>query len=1052
MAKLLELTHERLGWPSRRDIMEPKGAGPGVIADLAKRKLETAIGRLDGAAGVKVGVLASNPSSNRTEDPLAIVCDFAGTISDGTLRETLRLGWSFSRSPMLITVEPSVLRAWTCWKRPVKAGEGVGKLRVEELRSDLFDGASLSEQAARALHWVELASGSFFRNPKYSRYFQRNQRADHLMLEDLKGLRCRLLGKKLPQDICHDLIARVIFIEFLFQRKDSQGNAALDDGVLRNLRDEGVLSRDHGDLGSILESHGETYRFFRELNDRFNGDLFPGKGETPEEREEEWKAEMRQVRADPHLNLLAEFVRGKMEMATGHLCLWKRYAFVVIPLEFISSIYEEFVKAGGKDGSGVHYTPGHVVDFMLDEVLPWKSKEWNIKILDPACGSGIFLVKAYQRLVHRWKEAHADTPKVGDLRKLLEEHLFGVDTQGDAVRVASFSLYLAMCDEIEPKHVWERNVRFPRLREKRLVESDFFAEDRDGFQSMRDKDCYDLVIGNPPWGHKTETEKAKKWARNWGWSIPNRDFGPLFLGKAAVLARPNGRIGMLQPAGALLFNRHSPARTFREKLFSEFRVEKIINLSSLRFGLFRRAIGPTCAVIMRAERPVEDGVVYVCPKPRCTKEDDFSVVIEPSDINYIYPEEAARDRLVWTVLAWGGRRDLALIRKLGEKPFATIRELERKNALRIRNGFKRGIRRATEHSKAKALPILEDHKLWEKLALVADCKDFPVNTNLMFERIRKLETIYNLPLVLMKESWTVEAKRFKAVLVEGSSGGDKLLFSQSFNGIRVLSSSKCEMGTIGLAMNSTLAVYFFLLTGARMGNYRPTLLVDDVREFPLPEKADVTIADLAGMTEDAVDSNTKKIYKLNDAEWVLVDDLFSFTLRDFKEGSASPGRQSTRTVSVKTRSGEHERLLGDYCDCFMRVLQAGFGKDRKMSATIFTEDGGESLPVRLVGIHLGSGAGTRTRLEGIDSPDLIERLKRWEEGFLKSVSDPENGGIFYRRVARIYDTMRIEGKDVPTVFIVKPDQVRYWTRSMALRDADEVAGDIMLWRKGSGFK
>ena len=133
MAKLLELTHERLGWPSRRDIMEPKGAGPGVIADLAKRKLETAIGRLDGAAGVKVGVLASNPSSNRTEDPLAIVCDFAGTISDGTLRETLRLGWSFSRSPMLITVEPSVLRAWTCWKRPVKAGEGVGKLRVEEL-------------------------------------------------------------------------------------------------------------------------------------------------------------------------------------------------------------------------------------------------------------------------------------------------------------------------------------------------------------------------------------------------------------------------------------------------------------------------------------------------------------------------------------------------------------------------------------------------------------------------------------------------------------------------------------------------------------------------------------------------------------------------------------------------------------------------------------------------------------------------------------------------------------------------------------------------------
>ena len=173
--------------------------------------------------------------------------------------------------------------------------------------------------------------------------------------------------------------------------------------------------------------------------------------------------------------------------------------------------------------------------------------------------------------------------------------------------------------------------------------------------------------------------------------------------------------------------------------------------------------------------------------------------------------------------------------------------------------------------------------------------------------------------------------------------------------------------------------------------------------------------------------------------------LFSFTLRDFKEGSASPGRQSTRTVSANTRSGERERVLRDYCDYFRRVFRGGFGDDNKVSATIFTEDGGEVLPVRLVAIHLGSGAGTRTGLEEMDSLKLIERLKRLDERFLKLVSDPENGGIFYRRVARIYNTMRIEGKDVPTIFIVKPDQVRYWTRSMALRDADEIAGTTSVF-------
>ena len=412
MSKLLELTHERLGWPARQDIMRPKGAGPGVIADLAKRKLETAIRREN--VDVHVGVLAANPRSNRTEDPLAVVCDFASNIPEKLLRKTHTLAWSFSRSPMLITVEPSLIRVWTCWKRPLEENEDVQELCVERLEGDLFREWSLSAQAAKALQWVELASGNFFRNPRYSKYFHRDQRADHLMLEDLRELRRRLLEMNLPEDICHDLLARIIFIEFLFQRKDSQGNAALNENVLASLYEKGVLSKPHEDFASILETKEETYRFFRELNDRFNGDLFPGKGETPEEREAEWKAEMEKVKGK-HLELLIDLVRGDMEIATGQRCLWRRYAFDVIPLEFISSIYEEFAK---KKGSGVHYTPGHVVDFMLDSVLPWNSKDWDIKILDPACGSGIFLVKAYQRLVHRWKKGRGKSG-VGDLRSLL---------------------------------------------------------------------------------------------------------------------------------------------------------------------------------------------------------------------------------------------------------------------------------------------------------------------------------------------------------------------------------------------------------------------------------------------------------------------------------------------------------------------------------------------------------------------------------------------------------------------------------------------------------
>jgi len=1049
MSKLLELAHKRLGWPPEKDIINPKGTGPSVIAELAKRKIETAIRRE--RIDVNVGVLAANPLSNRTEDPLAIVCDFAAKINDEILRETYRLAWSFSRSPMLITVEPSLLKVWTCWKRPEELDKHFDKLCVEKVERNLFTDVSLSAQAAKTLQWVELASGNFFRNPQYSKYFHRDQRADQLMLGDLKVLRQKLLAAELPEDICHDLIARVIFIEFLFQRKDSQGYAALNEKILAGMHEKGVLKKQHKDLADILTDHGDTYRFFRELNGRFNGDLFPSKGDTPQEREKEWKQEMQSVHEKTHLRLLADFTSGKMEIATGQQCLWRRYAFDAIPLEFISSIYEEFVSGKKKAKEkrkaktvGVHYTPSHVVDFMLDEALPWDGNEWDLKICDPACGSGIFLVKAFQRLIYRWRKGHpTKKPSTEDLRKLLKNNLFGVDIDPHAVRVASFSLYLAMCDELEPRYYWQ-NVKFPPLREERLVTSDFFAEDKEGFKTEKDANTYDLVVGNAPWGYGSETDDGKRWASLRVWKIPNRNLGPLFLCKAGRLTKPSGIIIMLQPAGAMLFNRQSTAKMFREKFFSTFKIETIINLAPLRFGLFNLAISPACIFKMRPIHPSDEPIAYICPKPRHTKEDDYGILVEPIDVSYVYPEEAVKDRLVWTVLAWGGRRDLQLIRKLQEVSFPKLGELEKRGIIRIGNGFKRGILRASEHPETYKLPILDSHELWNKLNIVSKASEFPVNENLMFERLRELEENYTLPLLLLKQSWTAEAKRFKAVLVEPTSGTteNKLLFSESFNGIQGTKMDGYDITNIAFIINSILSVYYFMLTGARMGSYRPTVLLLDIRDFPLPARMKTSPKKLARMNECDIDEEVRDAYGLNNSEWVLVEDLFKYTLRDFKEGMNSPGRQNTRDE-------EREGTLEAYCQYFIRVLEAGFGKERKVSATIFTEGNESQLPVRLVAIHLDSPEKPFIRAENIDSQELIRRLQMLDAKYLKSANGRTRGGIFYQRVARVYDTVTIDGKKVPTVFIIKPDQIRYWTQSMAMRDADEIAGDIMLWQDSS---
>src|ERR1019366_9776428 len=87
---------------------------------------------------------------------------------------------------------------------------------------------------------------------------------------------------------------------------------------------------------------------------------------------------------------------------------------------------------------------------------------------------------------------------------------------------------------------------------------------------------------------------------------------------------------------------------------------------------------------------------------------------------------------------------------------------------------------------------------------------------------------------------------------------------------------------------------------------------------------------------------------------------------------------------------------------------------------------GDPLPVRAVAIHLNAAEqGIRTvRLADTDL------LRRWRHR---------------DRIAHVYDVISVDGKPVPTVYILKPDQRRYWTRSVAMRDADEVALDVLQW-------
>lgn len=1032
--------HLQLGWPSPDAILAPLGAGPAVYAELAKKKIQQALQRFQGGQGMRVGVLVRDSAANATDEPLAVVCDFRSSVPAGTLEEAHRLAWNFCRSKLLVIVEPHLVRVWTCCEPPPSSpplGAHPAEVQCLTLAPDT---PSLATQAAQSLHWLRLVSGDFVQsNPKR---FRDEGRADRQLLDNLKVVRATLISDEhwtdnaLLPDVAHDLLARIIFIQFLFDRKDLSGRPALGEQELSRLHERGILSTRYTKLGQILRNYTDAYRLFRWLNTKFNGDLFPGKGSTKTQREAEWRAEMQQVRP-AHLHLLAQFVEGRLNLKgrSKQLYLWPLYAFDAIPLEFISSIYEVFV--GPK--TSVHYTPAYLVDFILDGILPWDGEDWNLRVLDPSCGSGIFLVKVFQRLVHRWRCAHpGEVPRAALLKRLLECNLFGIDLDEHAVRVASFSLYLAMCDEIDPRHYWNR-MRFPQLRKRRLIPADFFDECK-GFRTKQDAGRYDLVVGNVPWGQDSETDHARAWATTHEWPIVNKGVGTLFLAKAASLVKPDGIVAMITSASALLFNRETKASTFRNKLFEAYRFEEIINLSAVRFGIFANAKSAACIVVFQPTPPSGEPFAYICPKPLATGTPGDWLIIEPRDVQAVYPYEAASDPWVWTALLWGGRRDLDLVHRLARR---SRLDMLGREVLHKRKGIVRGNRRKSEPAIVgrRLLETPTDGNLWVAgfpvgtfLRLIAH--DLPLNKDPGTEGSSSTTMIpFELPQLIIKKSWIADPARFRAVMVDGDSkSSDGVVCNQSYLSVHVPHVHLSILEAACLSLNSIVAVYYLFLTSGRGASFIPEALVEEILSVPLPAERPGLLQGLE--TFDDVDARAKDAFGFNDAEWILIEDFVRHTVPQIQDA----GSAGWRTFGGRDNDSCDEDLFA-YSECFLRVLQ---GLGAQACASVFRRQGSGMLPVHLVAVYFYAHTTPHVRFEVGNEEELWSRLISLNDTFLKG-RPAGTGGVFAQRTARIYDTASIDGTRVPVVYIVKPRALRYWTRAVALRDADEVVADAALW-------
>ncbi len=192
----------------------------------------------------------------------------------------------------------------------------------------------------------------------------------------------------------------------------------------------------------VLTSKEFTYALFDQLAHDFNGDTFPVE---PDER---------RAVLQSHLSMLRKFllgVPGQQEQLFFHA-----YNFSIVPIELISSIYEEFYneRVGDDKNQGTHYTPPALVEFLLAHTLTPEVLAKKPRVMDPACGSGIFLVEAFRRMVrHLCATTGKERPTRQELRAILRDQIAGIDINDEAIRVAAFSLYLAFLHYQKPREV-----------------------------------------------------------------------------------------------------------------------------------------------------------------------------------------------------------------------------------------------------------------------------------------------------------------------------------------------------------------------------------------------------------------------------------------------------------------------------------------------------------------------------------------------------------------------------------------------------------------------
>lgn len=490
---------------------------------------------------------------------------------------------------------------------------------------------------------------------------RKTSEVDKDLLLNLIQLRNDLLKIQKTQETIHLLILRCLFIKYL--------------------EDRGIYEKDY--LVNILKtgSAQKLVNAFEEIK-KINGDIFKSDEFAPNDIQN-------------FLGKLETFF-SCFDYRTNQHTLFFPYKFDKIPIQLISHVYEAFLSNAHKGNKGIFYTPVLVVRFMLSHTVHVKLQEKKeITVLDPACGSGAFLVEAFKEIV-RSNNAENDYDKKVDI---LKKQIFGIDIDKQALQIAAFSLYLSLFEGEKPEGI-QKKIRnaypiLPSLINHSLTKGNSLVDNI--YPDM----TFDCIVANPPWGSvKKNGDEEDKRERK---AIAQKDkIGVLSQGDKDTTFPEYRNVSDYQRSQAFLLRVNkwcnketicslivnSPiflneeADGFRKELLTLYRITHFYELSHLNEILFKKQVigeiknnnhtekieigsSEPCAIIVFDKKESHSHEIpYVAPKLTMFSKSFELIHYTNKDVTIVKQEDLLKeDDWLWRIFVNGSWSDYQIIKQ-----------------------------------------------------------------------------------------------------------------------------------------------------------------------------------------------------------------------------------------------------------------------------------------------------------------------------------------------------------------------------------------------------